>query len=282
MTTIPSVRAVVARHAEATANNRVFFHPDIPEHRLASALTAYLGIAPDDVLVLLDNTESGDATEGLLLTEDAIHARDGGRSEFSLPLTDLRSVGLGGPAEPVLEINGVSLLGALRVQPDTMERVVAMLGEIRRDAQPIETGESQVSETSTRFCSSCGKPLPPGGKFCPACGSPASAPEPGGPHPALQPLRAERSREGKGLDKELFHSWVGGLMILGGLLLAGYFLLFFDTSVEIPVQEFLGESFGGGRVENIGLLNQRQNGVVAGFGISIVGAAIEAFARFRK
>jgi hypothetical protein len=126
----PSVRALVARYAEATADNRVFFHPDIPEHRLASALTAYPGIEAEDVLVLLDNTESGDATEGLLLTDDAIHACGSSGLVQRLPLTKLRNVGLATASPTVLRLNGIAVLDSIRVRPETMEGVVAMLREI--------------------------------------------------------------------------------------------------------------------------------------------------------
>ena len=122
----PSVRAVVARHAEATADNRVFFHPDIPEYRLAEALTAYPGVAPEDVLVLLDNTETGSATEGLLLTEDVLHVSNGPDEKQELDLRDLRSVELDG----ALKLNGLAVLTGLRVHPKTMRHVVAMLNEL--------------------------------------------------------------------------------------------------------------------------------------------------------
>ena len=124
------VRAVVARHAERTADNRVFFHPDTPEHRLAEALTAYPGIAPEDVLVLLDNTESGSATEGLLLTEDAIHIRNGPDGEQELDLRDLRSAGLTHQSLGTIMINRLPALTELRVRPGTTRHVVAMLNEL--------------------------------------------------------------------------------------------------------------------------------------------------------
>jgi hypothetical protein len=126
----PSVRAIVARHAECTADNRVFFHPDIPEHRLASALTAYPDVTPDDVLVLLDNTETGSATEGLLLTEDAIHVRKGPEQGQRLALSDLRSVEFIQQSISVLKINGVEALTDIRIRPGTMRHVVAMLDEL--------------------------------------------------------------------------------------------------------------------------------------------------------
>jgi hypothetical protein len=127
---IAHVRAVVARHAEATADNRVFFHPDIPEHRLASALTAYPGIAPEDVLVLLDNTETGNAAEGLLLTEDAIHIRNGPGQAQRLAFSDLRSVALDGAPERALKLNGHAVLTRLRLRPETLVHVAAMLNQL--------------------------------------------------------------------------------------------------------------------------------------------------------
>jgi len=125
--TTDHVRAIVARHAEATADNRVFFHPDIPEHRLASALTAYPGVAPEDVLVLLDNTETGSATEGLLLTEDAIHACNSAGLVQRLAVPELHSIELAPESSRVLRINGSAVLYAVRVRPETMERFVSML-----------------------------------------------------------------------------------------------------------------------------------------------------------
>jgi hypothetical protein len=126
----PSVRAVVARYAEATADNRVFFHPDIPEHRLASALTAYPGIAPEGVLVLLDNTDSGDATEGLLLTGDVLHVSSGPDEKQELDIRDLRSAGLTHQPSGTIMINRMPVLTELRVRPGTMRHVVAMLNEL--------------------------------------------------------------------------------------------------------------------------------------------------------
>jgi len=126
----PSVRAIVARHAEATADNRVFFHPDIPEHRLAEALRGYRGVKPEDVLVLLGNTDSGSADEGALLTADTLHVRDHGQPPRRFALDGLGIVCLEPGPPRVLEINGRAVLMHLRVRPETMERFVAMLREI--------------------------------------------------------------------------------------------------------------------------------------------------------
>ena len=44
-----------------------------------------------------------------------------------------------------------------------------------------------------------------------------------------------------------------------------------DVSVQVPVQTFMGESYGGGRVNNIGLMNDRQNLLLLGSALGIGG-----------
>ena len=71
-------------------------------------------------------------------------------------------------------------------------------------------------------------------------------------------------------------------MIIAGLVGAVFFFFFFDTSVEVPTQELFGQTIGGGRVNNLGLMAERQNGIIFSFGIAIVGAVIEFIARSRE
>lgn len=88
--------------------------------------------------------------------------------------------------------------------------------------------------------------------------------------------------KGRGLRKEVFRSRIGGLMILAGLVGAVFFFFFFETSVEVPTTELLGQTIGGGRVNNLGLMAQRQNGMIFSFGVAIVGAVFEFIAKSKK
>jgi hypothetical protein len=58
----------------------------------------------------------------------------------------------------------------------------------------------------------------------------------------------------------------GAFLIIAGLAVAAYFWLAFDPSVES----------GAGRVVNLGLMADRQNGIIVGIGLGIVGAIILA------
>ena len=55
---------------------------------------------------------------------------------------------------------------------------------------------------------------------------------------------------------------LGVLLLIAGLAVAGFFFLAYDTSVES----------GYGRVNNLGLMADRQNGIIIGIGLGIVGA----------
>jgi hypothetical protein len=85
---------------------------------------------PEDVLVLLDNTEIGDAAEGLLLTEDAIHIRDGLANVRQLAVADLQSAEFSGEPMGELKINGFVVLNRVRVRSETMGSLTAMLREM--------------------------------------------------------------------------------------------------------------------------------------------------------
>lgn len=59
----------------------------------------------------------------------------------------------------------------------------------------------------------------------------------------------------------------GALLLIVGLAIAAYFFLAFDTSVES----------GAGRVNNLGLMADRQNGIIVGIGLGVVGTIMLAF-----
>ena len=63
----------------------------------------------------------------------------------------------------------------------------------------------------------------------------------------------------------------GALMFIGGSSVLIYYWQFFDTSVSVPVQTILGETFGGGRVHNIGLMQDRQTGMIVGGVLAAMG-----------
>jgi hypothetical protein len=72
------------------------------------------------------------------------------------------------------------------------------------------------------------------------------------------------------------------VLILAGAAAVIYFAFGYDTSVEVPTTHFLGQEIGGGRVQNIGRLSERQNGIIGGFGVTVVGILLEIVRRSRR
>lgn len=64
---------------------------------------------------------------------------------------------------------------------------------------------------------------------------------------------------------------LGVLVFIYGLIYGIFYWQFFDTSVQVPSQEIFGQVIGGQRVHNIGLLQDKQNGILLGFGAAAVG-----------
>lgn len=76
---------------------------------------------------------------------------------------------------------------------------------------------------------------------------------------------------------------IGLFLVVCGLGAAVYFFLFFDTSVQVPVTDLgNGLTVGGGRVKNLGLMDDRRNGIVFGFGFAAVGGVLMFIGRTRK
>ncbi len=73
---------------------------------------------------------------------------------------------------------------------------------------------------------------------------------------------------------------LGALLLLGGILGAAYYFFAFDTTVATGGDPILGQSSGGNRVHNIGLLVQRQNGLILSIAAVVVGAILFSVGHF--
>ena len=94
---------------------------------------------------------------------------------------------------------------------------------------------------------------------------------------------AARPNEGRVPEDGSPGLWVFGvLLLIAGLALAGYFFLAFDTSVTTPQTTILGTTIGGERVNNIGLMADRQNGIIIGMGAAILGTILMYAGRSKR
>ena len=70
----------------------------------------------------------------------------------------------------------------------------------------------------------------------------------------------------------------GLVLLIAGLCGTFYFALMFDTSVEVPETSFMEQTIGGDRVNNLGLMADRQNGIIVSLGIAVIGTLMMLFA----
>ena len=76
----------------------------------------------------------------------------------------------------------------------------------------------------------------------------------------------------------VFFQVIGLLMlVVGGFIAVSHYNR--DTTVEVPNTDFMGRNAGGGRVHNIGLMEERRNGLLIGSGIGAVGLILVAIGR---
>lgn len=66
---------------------------------------------------------------------------------------------------------------------------------------------------------------------------------------------------------------LGKLAFIAGSIILIYYWQFYDTSVAVPTETIFGQTVGGGRVNNLGLMQDRESGI-------IVGGIIAAFGLF--
>lgn len=118
-------------------------------------------------------------------------------------------------------------------------------------------------------CRECEKDVSSEAKACPNCGIDS----PGGSLAATAPAKQDGFDLGRTLAL---------LLMVGGLAGTVFFYGFFDTSVAVPTTTFMGQSFGGGRVNNIGLMQERQNGIIFGLGAFGVGAILTLLRQNKK
>ena len=124
------------------------------------------------------------------------------------------------------------------------------------------------------YCSQCAAPLYQGTQFCSKCGSAVTAPNAA----ATVPLPPQQKQKPKSFwrqevvsDASLNAGCLTFIMWCG-FIGAAYFLLFYDPTVVA----------GGIRVNNIGLLQEKQNGMIFCGAVGFIALLIKLASRPRR
>jgi hypothetical protein len=142
----------------------------------------------------------------------------------------------------------------------------------RNDWTSFETRKVEIlakAELKEHTCSRCGQTSLYARNTammqlrCKHCATPLAQPLIAGP--ASPPQITPPILVGPNLGGQGWFLGIGLLLLIGGGLGALYFFFGFDTSVATEM---------GGRVNNLGLISDRQNGVIVSIGAAIVGAIL--------
>ena len=114
-------------------------------------------------------------------------------------------------------------------------------------------------------CPDCEKMVSDQAEACPNCGRPVVSKS------RSLAWREDEAKSASQPQGSPLLKFVGALLFLGGIAFAIYYFAYFDTSVAVPATEIFGQTIGGGRVHNVGLMQERQNGLISSSITAVVG-----------
>lgn len=139
-----AIRKLVKKYAEKLKDNRIYFNPDIPPQKLAKAIQTYAPAVPEeDVLILIDDTVTGNGKKGMLLTPVSIHAKSQMEDPKVMALEDIQSAVIKKGLLGALLINGKKFFEINMPEKKAMQKFALMLLDLAHhsrkggaDAQP--------------------------------------------------------------------------------------------------------------------------------------------------
>lgn len=145
----PSVDAVVDGYRDRLAGRRIHLRPDIPAKKLRHAIDTYApGVAPEDVIALLDGTVTGNAKDGALLTATDLYGHEVSGESARAALVDLREVGVEPhPSGAVVSVDGRRIFTAGLVDVDRVELFADLVRAVAHpDRRPASPPSAAVPE----------------------------------------------------------------------------------------------------------------------------------------
>lgn len=138
---------ILKKHNRNIQDRSVFFYPDIPEKKLINAIQKYApSVDKNDVLVLIDDTVFGRATEGALLTSDHFYTNEAFEGVKKYELRQMSAVSfVDGVLGCALHINDSKAISTTQPSKSAMRFFSEMLREIYESLKgDIEEDDGQL------------------------------------------------------------------------------------------------------------------------------------------
>lgn len=118
------VRAILAEYRSKLRQNNVFMTPNIPQTTLDHATSSYARLEEDEkVLIVIDMSHPGNAADGIVLTDKALHMKSPQGQHICFHLTSVRSIHSQGKN---LFINNLSTIAI----PDNLKKTIRLFPEV--------------------------------------------------------------------------------------------------------------------------------------------------------
>lgn len=124
-------------------HDKVYARPNIPRRKLEGAIASYAaGVAPDAVLVLLDDTVFGGAKEGLLVTSDAIYCKQKFEAPRRIAFSAVTEVAPGTHSR--FMVNGCEFFKADVIDQLAMLTFASRLSHVFKHQSSHDTGKTRA------------------------------------------------------------------------------------------------------------------------------------------
>lgn len=123
---------ILEKYEQKIDDRSIFFLAEIPEKKIKNAIEKYApSVQKEDVLVLIDDTVFGKATEGLLITNDFLYANEAFEKVKKFELNQIKNVVIvEGVLGCTLYINDKKVISATQPSKSAMRFIAEMLREI--------------------------------------------------------------------------------------------------------------------------------------------------------
>lgn len=127
-----TIQQIVSRYGPTIIDDKIFFHPKIPQDMMQNVLNTYaIGVKPNTILALIDNTNHGLAKDGGILTTTHLIFHNMWEDPKSIALNSILSVAFQeGVISSNLMINGISVMHSNFPSKPAMHLFAQMLNEI--------------------------------------------------------------------------------------------------------------------------------------------------------
>ncbi len=152
-----AARSIVREHVSLLGHNFAYIAPDIPAEKLSAATASYAELqGMEQPLVLIDCTATGNAKNGLLITDERLYGKNMAQPSKELDLDEIDNVEFKTSALNTLIINGdgfVDLPAEVDMQ-DLSDMLLRLSGQHRGVAAvekgPVVEGRSEVFDGYVR------------------------------------------------------------------------------------------------------------------------------------